>query len=183
MIVHALRTPTFTTLARRRAGITVDPAKAHDDALAGGAVRFTRLEGSNFTEGAFWFHDTQGGEVRRGQIYRLIPGPGERPGCGHARARVRVDERERARPARQPDRHAVGRRLARGGRWRRKPIVGISPEGGTYVFARNAHPDMNEFAGPTFSPDGNTFFVNVQDPGRRSRSGGHSHATTALGSA
>jgi secreted PhoX family phosphatase len=34
-----------------------------------------------------------------------------------------------------------------------------------YVFARNAHPDMNEFAGPTFAPDENTFFVNVQDPG------------------
>jgi uncharacterized protein len=44
-------------------------------------------------------------------------------------------------------------------------IVGITPEGGTYVFARNAHPDMNEFAGPTFAPDGQTFFVNVQDPG------------------
>ena len=55
--------------------VDVSAALAHADALAKGAVRFTRLEGSHFVGGAFWFDDTQGGEARRGQIYRLIPGP------------------------------------------------------------------------------------------------------------
>lgn len=40
-------------------------------------------------------------------------------------------------------------------------IVGITPGGETYVFARNAKSD-SEFAGSTFSPDGRTFFVNTQ---------------------
>jgi uncharacterized protein len=94
--------------------VTVNPAEPHDDALGKGAVRFTQLEGSNFAGGAFWFDDTQGGEARRGQIYRLI---------------------------------------------------GMTPEGQTYTFARNRLPGEAEFAGPTFAPDGQTFFVNVQDPG------------------
>jgi secreted PhoX family phosphatase len=145
--------------------ITVDPAKAHDDALAGGAVRFTRLEGSNFTEGAFWFDDTQGGEARRGQIYRLIPGPENVQGADTLEL---VFESTSANELDLPDNLIVTPWgdvwLAEDGGGENR-IVGISPEGGTYVFARNAHPDMNEFAGPTFSPDGNTFFVNVQDPG------------------
>jgi secreted PhoX family phosphatase len=94
--------------------VTVNPAEPHDDTLGKGAVRFTQLEGSNFAGGAFWFDDTQGGEARRGQIYRLI---------------------------------------------------GMTPEGQTYTFARNRLPGEAEFAGPTFAPDGQTFFVNVQDPG------------------
>ncbi len=145
--------------------ITVDPAKAHDDALAGGAVRFTRLEGSNFTEGAFWFDDTQGGEARRGQIYRLIPGPENVQGADTLEL---VFESTSENELDLPDNLIVTPWgdvwLAEDGGGENR-IVGISPEGGTYVFARNAHPEMNEFAGPTFAPDGNTFFVNVQDPG------------------
>ncbi|CAA9512925.1 MAG: hypothetical protein AVDCRST_MAG12-3325, partial [uncultured Rubrobacteraceae bacterium] len=43
-------------------------------------------------------------------------------------------------------------------------IVGVTPGGQVYNFARNVKSD-SEFAGPTFSPDGRTFFVNVQNPG------------------
>lgn len=43
-------------------------------------------------------------------------------------------------------------------------IVGTTPRGDTYVFANNQLND-SEFAGPTFSPDGTTFFVNIQNPG------------------
>ncbi len=52
------------------------------------------------------------------------------------------------------------------------------PEGRSYVFANNRVPfqsspgvpagdpgERSEFAGPTFSPDGQTFFVNIQSPG------------------
>ncbi len=43
-------------------------------------------------------------------------------------------------------------------------VVGITPGGDTYVFARNRKSD-SEFAGPTFAPDGKTFFVNMQGDG------------------
>ena len=57
-------------------------------------------------------------------------------------------------------------------------IIGFTPEGRSYVFANNRVPfqsspgvpagdpgERSEFAGPTFSPDGRTFFVNIQSPG------------------
>ena len=42
--------------------------------------------------------------------------------------------------------------------------MGITPDRQVYVFARNRLND-SEFAGPTFSTDGKTFFVNYQNPG------------------
>jgi secreted PhoX family phosphatase len=43
-------------------------------------------------------------------------------------------------------------------------LIGITPQGGAYTFARNAR-DNSEFAGACFSPDGRTMFVNIYDPG------------------
>lgn len=43
-------------------------------------------------------------------------------------------------------------------------LMGVTPDGGTYVIAQNAVRD-SEFAGATFSPDGTTLFVNLQEPG------------------
>jgi secreted PhoX family phosphatase len=145
--------------------LTVDPAEPHDDALANGAVRFTRLEGSHFAGGAYWFDDTSGGEARRGQIFRLIPGH-ERV---HGSDRLELFfESTNENDLDMPDNVLVTPWgdvfLAEDGDGENR-IIGIMPEGKTYVFARNAHPDMNELAGPTLAPDGRTFFVNVQDPG------------------
>jgi secreted PhoX family phosphatase len=42
--------------------------------------------------------------------------------------------------------------------------MGVTPRGHIYRFARNVLND-SEFAGPTFSPDGRTFLVNIQNPG------------------
>ena len=43
-------------------------------------------------------------------------------------------------------------------------IIGITPAGHLYRIARNAY-NPSELAGVTFSPDGSTLFVNIQDPG------------------
>ena len=40
-------------------------------------------------------------------------------------------------------------------------LVGINEDGGTFPFALNPADDA-EFAGATFSPDGDTLFVNIQ---------------------
>jgi hypothetical protein len=44
-------------------------------------------------------------------------------------------------------------------------IIGITPEGKTYVIAKNVGYPKSEFAGPVFSPSGKTLFVNIQSPG------------------
>ena len=43
-------------------------------------------------------------------------------------------------------------------------LRGVTPDGGIYTLARNAM-NKSEFAGSTFSPDGNILFVNIQTPG------------------
>ena len=44
-------------------------------------------------------------------------------------------------------------------------IIGITPKGKTYVIAKNVGYNRSEFAGPVFSPSGDTLFVNIQTPG------------------
>ena len=44
-------------------------------------------------------------------------------------------------------------------------LVGVTPEGGIYKFGRNAMANPSELAGATFSPDGSTLFVNIQNAG------------------
>ena len=43
-------------------------------------------------------------------------------------------------------------------------LMGITPDGDVYKFASNRLND-SELAGPCFSPDGRTLFVNIQSPG------------------
>jgi secreted PhoX family phosphatase len=43
-------------------------------------------------------------------------------------------------------------------------LLGVSRSGATYVMARNAL-NESEFTGPTFAPDGQTLFANIQEPG------------------
>ena len=43
-------------------------------------------------------------------------------------------------------------------------LVGITEDGTTFPFALNVLNDV-EFAGATFSPSGQTLFVNIQEPG------------------
>ena len=46
--------------------------------------------------------------------------------------------------------------------WQR--VVAVTPKGELYTFAENVF-NMSELAGGCFSPDGGTFFVNIQRPG------------------
>ena len=151
--------------------VDVNPAAAHDDALAKGAARFQRLEGTHFAGGAFWFDDTSGGQARQGQIFRLIPS-GDPAGGGVDRLELYL-EAERERQLDSPDNLVI---TPWGDVWVAEDgdgtqrIMGITPDGRTYSFARNRllgldEDTSSEFAGPCFSPDGRTFYVNVQDPG------------------
>jgi secreted PhoX family phosphatase len=142
----------------------VRPEQAHEDALALGCARFNRLEGSIFAGGAFWFDDTAGGEERLGQIFRYFP-----------RTNTLELFLEGSSPAQMesPDNMTI---TPWGDLWfvedgsGSQRVVGVTPSGQTYVFAENRllgneDGDATELAGPTFAPDGRTFFVNLYDPG------------------
>ena len=139
----------------------VNPKEPHSDAERKGGTRFNRLEGAHFAGGAFWFDDTMGGEERLGQIFRYIP---------ETDTLELFLESTRANQMESPDNIVV---TPWGDIWFAEDevtasngtnrIVGATPEGETYVFARNRI-HLSEFAGPAFSPDGQTLFVNTQNP-------------------
>jgi secreted PhoX family phosphatase len=145
--------------------VDVRADEPHDDALAEGAARFQRLEGCHFAGGAFWFDDTSGGEKRHGQVFRLLPS-GDPTGGGVDTLELFLEGESRDQMD-SPDNLLV---TPWGDIWLAEDggdgnrVVGITPQGDSYVFANNRLND-SEFCGPCFSPDGRTFFLNIQDPG------------------
>jgi len=145
--------------------VNVNPEDPPADALAKGAARFQRLEGCHFAGGAFWFDDTSGGEKRYGQVFRLIPS-GDPSGRGLDRLELFLEADRRAQMD-APDNLVV---TPWGDIWLAEDgddgnrVVGLTPSGRSYTFARNRLND-SELAGPTFSRSGRTFFVNIQNPG------------------
>jgi len=136
----------------------VHPEKPNLDAQEKGCIRFSRLEGAYFAGGVFWFDDTSAGEAKKGRVYRYFPATNtlelfyESSDANHLEA---------------PDNICI---TPWGDLWIAEDgagsdrIIGVTPEGETYVFAENKL-NGSELAGPTFSTDGQTPFVNIQDPG------------------
>jgi uncharacterized protein len=147
----------------------VNPQEPHESAENIGATRFNRLEGAYFAGGVFWFDDTIGGEQRLGQIFRLFPSGGYSETGDTLELFYEGTDRNNIE---SPDNIVItpwgdlwfAEDEAIDGGDGRNRVVGLTPEGQTYVFARNAKSD-SEFAGPTFAPDGKTFFVNMQGDG------------------
>jgi secreted PhoX family phosphatase len=148
---------------------TVNPEEPHEDAEELKAARFNRLEGAYFEGGVFWFDDTIGGEERLGQIFRLHPSGTDSDTDDTLELFYEGTDRNNIE---SPDNIVV---TPWGDLWfaedetiedgdSRNRIVGVTPGGETYVFARNVKSN-SEFAGPTFAPDGKTFFVNTQTDG------------------
>jgi uncharacterized protein len=141
----------------------VNPEEPHESAEDLRAARFGRLEGAYFAGGAFWFDDTIGGEARLGQIFRYLPGSntlelfyeGTEPGKMESPDNIVVTP--------WGDLWFAEDETIEGGDTVNR-VMGITPDGQVYPFATNRL-NVSEFAGPTFSPDGKTFFVNFQDPG------------------
>jgi secreted PhoX family phosphatase len=172
----------------QRFGVTwidVDPEGPTEDALDKEALHFNRLEGAHFAGGALWFCDTNGGEQRLGQIFRYIPGANtlELFYEGSDAAGLLEPEDDSGRDyawLEMPDNITIapwGDVIVAedGGGINR--LVGFTPEGEHYILAQHTIPYPyleeeelpenfhSEVAGPTFSPDGQTLFFNVQVPG------------------
>jgi uncharacterized protein len=183
--------PQFNTGTGQRAGVQYpiawvpikDPDRAHRDPAKtdgegvfaqgwaqGGAV-FSRLEGAWYGAGKIFVTATSGGAARKGQVWEIDPNRSvlrlvyESPG-GHV-----LD---------MPDNLCVSPRgglvLCEDGT-ANPSLHGLSTDGRIFRFARNnillagetrgitGDFRSSEFAGATFSPDGQWLFVNAQSPG------------------
>ena len=141
----------------------VDPQEPHESAEDLGAARFGRLEGAYFAGGAFWFDDTIGGEKRLGQIFRYLPGSNTLELFYEGTERGKMESPDNIVVTPWGDLWFAEDETIDGGDTVNR-VVGITPDGQVYPFANNRLND-SEFAGPTFTPDGKTFFVNFQNPG------------------
>jgi hypothetical protein len=136
----------------------------------GGAARFARGEGMWFGRGCVYFACTNGGKEYKGQIWRYTPSPDEgRPGEQHAPGRLElfvepndgnvIENADNLTMAPNGDVYVCedsGRDVKR--------IVRVTRTGRIIEFGRNII-NRSELAGVTFSPDGTTLFVNIQNPG------------------
>jgi uncharacterized protein len=148
-----------------------DPANAETDSLAvykqgsakGGAI-FTRLEGAWYGNGSVYFNSTNGGNAGSGQVWQYTP-------RGRSGGELELlFESPGADVLDSPDNICVtpggGLILCEDGGGQ-EFLHGLTRRGEIFKFAMNTVPGFtgSEFAGATFSPDGETLFVNIQSPG------------------
>lgn len=130
---------------------------------AKGAARFSRGEGIWYGNGELYFCCTSGGATGLGQVWRYVPDITGKTG-GTIELFVEPNNQDQLDG---PDNIVVspfGDLIVCEDGDDEQFVVGITPEGELYDFARNALND-NEFAGACFSPDNRTLFVNIQTPG------------------
>lgn len=148
-----------------------DPVNAETDSLAvfkqglaGGGAIFTRLEGAWYGDGSVFFNSTNGGNAGRGQVWRY------RPRGRSGGLLTLIFESPGADVLDSPDNICVtpggGLILCEDGSGE-EFLHGLTQQGEIFKFAKNMVPGFtgSEFAGATFSPDGETLFVNIQTPG------------------
>ena len=134
-----------------------------------GAARFARGEGIWFGKNELYFACTNGGSTNYGQIFKYMP------------SKYEGKQQEKDSPGRlelflEPNntdifQYCDNLTVAPWGdvvicEDKNDPrIIGITPQGKSYVIAKNIGYPKSEFAGPVFSPSGKTLFINIQSPG------------------
>lgn len=156
------------------AWVDLDNTDAPEDDLrargfAAGAARFARGEGMWYGGGSVYFACTNGGAARKGQIWKYTPSAAEATageGADPSMLELFVEPNDGA-IVDNADNLTVapwGDLILCEDGSGEQFLVGVTPSGGLYKFARNAYSD-SELAGASFSPDGTTLFVNIQGAG------------------
>jgi len=123
-----------------------------------GAATFARGEGMWFSNGVIYFACTNGGRARRGQIWKYHLADNQLELFIEPNDEALVDMCDNITVAPWGDLF-----LCEDGKGEQR-VMGVTPEGGVFPFARNAL-SGSELAGACFSPDGSTLFVNIQKSG------------------
>lgn len=154
--------------------IDLDDVDAPEDDLrhrgfAAGAARFARGEGMWHADDSVYFACTNGGRERKGQIWRYRPtaaegreAPGE--AAGTLELFVEPDDGTLVENADNLTMAPWGDLVVCEDGTGDDYLVGVTPAGELYKLARCAG-SSSELAGACFSPDGSTFFVNIQEDG------------------
>ena len=126
--------------------------------FTGGGARFSRLEGCWYGDRSIYFHATNGGDARLGQVWRYRPGGTAADGGTLSL----VFESPSADVLNAPDNITVS---PRGGVVICEDnsaafVRGLTRDGAIFDVARNLA-NKTEFAGACFSPDGRILFVNI----------------------
>lgn len=148
-----------------------DSAKAENDelyvfkqGLAGGAAIFARLEGCWYGGGSIFFTATSGGNKKHGQVWSYTP-----QGDDGGMLKLLFESPDAA-VLDAPDNLCVSPRgslvICEDGDGDNF-VRGLTLEGRIFDMAKNIVKGFEdkEFAGATFSPDGQTLFFNIQTPG------------------
>lgn len=139
----------------------------HQGFFEGGAARFARGEGIWYGEGEMYFACTNGGIARKGQIWRYTPSPregqrGERRRPGVLELFIEPNDGNLVENCDNVTIAPWGDLVICEDGRSPQYLVGVTPKGETYKIGRTT---LAEFAGACFSPDGETMFVNIMDPG------------------
>lgn len=132
-----------------------------------GAARFARAEGCWFGRDALFFACTNGGNKRKGQIWRYVPSPdegraSEQKNPGMLELYIEPNDGSLVENC---DNLAIapwGDLIICEDGVSPQYLVGVTPEGRIYKLAKTT---MGELAGACFSPDGSTLFLNIQATG------------------
>ena len=138
-----------------------NPLAVYEQGFAKGGATFARLEGCWYGDGSIFFNATSGGDAGLGQVWEY------RPRGRSGGQLILVFESTDPELLEKPDNITVS---PRGGLLLCEDgggtdfLRGVNPEGQIFDFARNDISN-SELAGATYSPDGDTLFVNIQTPG------------------
>jgi secreted PhoX family phosphatase len=135
-----------------------DPAAVFNQGFGQGGARFTRLEGCWYGDRSVYFHATDGGDARLGQVWRYRPTSRDRGDLSL------VFESPSADVLDSPDNITVSPRggivICEDGDGEQY-LRGLTPGGAIFDLGKNVL-NQSEFAGACFSPDGRVLFVNLQ---------------------
>ncbi len=152
----------------------IDLDKIHDDDLRfrgfeSGATRFARGEGMWYGNDAVYFACTNGGPTKDGQIWKYTPSEAEATDAenekpGTLELFVEPNDSTVVQKADNLTVAPWGDLIVCEDGPDENFLLGVTPQGDIYKLGKNAISN-SELAGATFSPDGSTLFMNIQEDG------------------
>lgn len=140
-------------------GADVNSLAVHGQGFQKGGATFARLEGCWWGDGAVYLNSTSGGDLEEGQVWEYRP-----EGRDGGTLRLVFESPSEA-VLDNPDNITVSPRgglvLCEDGDGEHLFLRGLTRDGRIFDFAQNLV-NAREWAGATFSPDGQTLFVNIQ---------------------